>query len=212
MRGFNGYQKRLIHQLIRAEHPDLVSVAKYDFIQIVPFDQEREDVQNQKKAAWFEKTLASQIGLRWIVEAVCPSANAALPQEHAPPHSSGDLSITMEWNHPPIDLSDSEQDAIDRKYQALLLGLQKKQTIVVGHNLFLDLVYFYACFFGPLPEQVEDFKIKIGTLFPLIFDTKYLADFLNANSPLYRSSLAEIDEELSKLPSPVIGMLLAQLT
>ena len=82
-----------------------------------------------------------------------------------------------------------------------------KHTVLVGHNLFLDLVYFYSTFFGPLPDRVGDFQHIIAGLFPLIFDTKYLADTINNNSPLYKSSLEELDHELSKLPVPVIGRL-----
>lgn len=47
----------------------------------------------------------------------------------------------------------------------------------------------------------------LSYMFPLIIDTKFLADRVNDNSPLYKSSLEEIDQELSHIPVPLIGML-----
>ena len=86
-------------------------------------------------------------------------------------------------------------------------ALEQKKTMLVGHNLFLDLVYFYKCFFGPLPKDVKDFIPLLQTMFPVIFDTKYLADDLNNNSPTYKSSLEDIVQEMecSDEPSPLTG-------
>ena len=97
---------------------------------------------------------------------------------------------------------------IARDFDEVISTLKKKGTILVGHNIFLDLVYFLNCFFGGLPERVEDFQNIVAQLCPLVFDTKYLADKINDNSPLYKSSLNDIDQELSKLPTPAIGTVL----
>ena len=98
------------------------------------------------------------------------------------------------------------------QFDELLTTLKTNDTILVGHNLFLDLIYFFTCFFGSLPVRVEGFQNIVAQVFPLVFDTKYLADKINDNSPLYKSSLNEIDQELSKLPIPTIGMFLASAT
>lgn len=95
------------------------------------------------------------------------------------------------------------------QFDELLSTLKTKGIILVGHNLFLDLIYFFTCFFGCLPARVEGFQTIVAQVFPLVFDTKYLADKINDNSPLYKSSLDEIDQELSKLPIPTIGTFLA---
>lgn len=95
------------------------------------------------------------------------------------------------------------------QYDELLSTLNTRGTILVGHNLFLDLIYFFTCFFGSLPARVEGFQNIVAEVFPLVFDTKYLADKINDNSPLYKSSLDEIDQELSRLPIPTIGTSLA---
>ena len=196
-RGLNGYQKRLVHQLVRAEFPDIVSLSKQDFVQLVPFDQNREDTQLQRKIAWFESNLARQVGIRWLAEAMCPNVDTVLSTECVPPFASGNLAGLAAMH-----MTDEERESLAE----LCKTLEEKRTVLVGHNLFLDLVYFYTFFFGPLPDRVEGFQKTISQLFPLVFDTKYLADKINDNSPLYKSSLQEIDQELSKLPVPIIGM------
>ena len=103
-------------------------------------------------------------------------------------------------------------EVLAAQFDELLSTLKTKRTILVGHNLFLDLIYFFTCFFGCLPARVEGFQAIVAQVFPLVFDTKYLADKINDNSPLYKSSLDEIDQELSKLPIPTIGTFLASAT
>lgn len=136
---------------------------------------------------------------------MCPDADTVLPQQHASPNSSGDLIAVAPWAHSPVDTTEEESQAIAHRFGDVANQLKQRRTVLVGHNLFLDLIYFYSCFFGPLPEFVGDFQSIMRRLFPLIFDTKYLADAINQNSPAYRSSLEDIDQELSKLPVPVIG-------
>lgn len=137
---------------------------------------------------------------------MCPDVNKVLPKERVPPFASGDLAALAPSTYPPMDMTDEEQEAHILRFAELCKTLKEKRTVLVGHNLFLDLIYFYTFFFGPLPERVEGFQKTIAQLFPLVFDTKYLADKINDNSPLYKSSLQEIDQELSKLPVPIIGM------
>ena len=205
-RGLNGFQKRLVHQLVRAEFPDVVSLSKQDFMQLIPFDKEREDAQLQRKIAWFENNLARQIGMRWIAESICPNVDRVLPKESVPPFASGNLAALATLTYPSTDMTDEQREAHILGFMELCQTLKEKQTVVIGHNLFLDLIYFYTLFFGPLPDRVEGFQRIIAQLFPLVFDTKYLADKINDNSPSYKSSLQEIDQELSKLPVPIIGM------
>ena len=199
-------EKRLVHQLVRAEFPDVVSLSKQDFMQLIPFDKEREDAQLQRKITRFENSLARQVGIRWLAEAICPSVDRVLPKEHVPPLASGNLAALATLTYPSTDMTDEEREAHILGFMELCQTLKEKQTVLVGHNLFLDLIYFYTLFFGPLPDRVEGFQTIIAQLFPLVFDTKYLADKINDNSPSYKSSLQEIDQELSKLPVPIIGM------
>ena len=183
----------------------VVSISKQDFVQLVPLDQEREDAQLQRKIAWFENNLARQVGIRWLAEAMCPDVDKVLTKERVPPFASGSLA-KLAFSTCPADATEEEREAHTLRFEELCGILKEKRTVLVGHNLFLDLIYFYTFFFGPLPDRVEGFQKTVAQLFPLVFDTKYLADKINNNSPLYRSSLQEIDQELSKLPLPIIGM------
>ncbi|KAL8941848.1 MAG: hypothetical protein Q9211_001656 [Gyalolechia sp. 1 TL-2023] len=181
----NGYQKRLVHQYIRAQHPDLVTIGRGSFIQIVAYDKEREVSEQQYRTRKFEEVLGRQIGLRWLVEAVC----------------GGDMSAMDINSINPVVKAPVAADIISLREQ-----LSGQSTVLVGHNLFLDLIYFYVCFFGPLPDKVEEFQRTIHQLFPRIIDTKYLATHNIDNPALARSSLEELSQRLSKQAQPFIEL------
>ncbi|KAL9015273.1 MAG: hypothetical protein Q9173_000071 [Seirophora scorigena] len=187
-RGLNSFQRRLVHHYIETEHPDLVTITRQGFIQIVAYDQEREDATQEYRKNVFEEKVAKQIGLRWLVEAIC----------------GGDLSAINPHSFYTTNKVRREKVAAD--FISVRKQLKGKSTVLVGHNLFLDLIYFHACFFGPLPDQVEDFQWMIHGLFPRIIDTKYLATHNMANPALARSSLEELDEKLSNHLEPVIEL------
>lgn len=47
---------------------------------------------------------------------------------------------------------------------------------LIGHNMYLDLTYFYQQFVRPLPETFDEFREKLIQLFPAgIYDTKHVA-------------------------------------
>ena len=187
-RGLNSYQRRLVHQYIQAEHPDLVTTSRKGFIQIVAFDQERENDDKRYRKRRLEEDLVKQIGLRWLVEAICGGDMSAIdPNSFQTEHKASQERLAAEFNRSRDELRGCS-------------------TVLVGHNLFMDLIYFHACFFGPLPEKVEDFQQTIHTLFPRIIDTKYLATHDDTDSStLARSSLQELDDKLSTLTQPTIG-------
>ena len=185
--GLNNFQKALVHQYIRAEHPDLATYSRPGFVQIVAYDKAREDADQQHRDRIFEHRLVRQIGLRWLVEAI----------------HGGDLSRIDP--HSLTSPADTKSDAVAAKLNFLRKQLRGHSTVLVGHNIFLDLIYFYACFFGPLPDRVEDFQHCIHQLFPRVIDTKYLATHSLDSPALARSSLEELDKELSKQQQPSIG-------
>lgn len=185
-RGLNNYQKRLVHQLVQVEHPGLVTISRPGYIQVVAYSKEREDALQTSRMSAFEERLKRQIGLRWLVEAM----------------TGGDLEAIESWNSPPAA---SESKKAKPRYPGLFTRLKTNRIVLVGHNLFIDLVYFYACFIGRLPDRVETFQEVMHRFFPTVIDTKYLATHDNDNSPMSRSSLEELDEALSEHPAPLIG-------
>lgn len=57
----------------------------------------------------------------------------------------------------------------------LLTSLKKP---LIGHNLFLDLLVMYESFEEPLPYSYHKFKQNINQLFPVIFDTRVVAYYI----------------------------------
>lgn len=155
------------------------------------YDKEREDNVQKSRTTVFEDRLKRQVGVRWLVEGMV----------------GGNLAAIESYNFQPVQ---SESKVPREQYERLFDRLRTKSTILVGHNVFIDLIYFYACFFGKLPDSVKDFERCMHELFPCIIDTKYLATHGNDNPAMSKSSLEELDEQLSGLtPAPVIGKLMA---
>lgn len=185
-RGINGFQRRLVHQFVRAFHPDLVTISRGTFIQIVPFDKAREDANQARRDRAFEQNVETQIGLRWPVEAIAGGDLSGL--------TAGSFLIYVE----------GRQETVSKQLLELKATLQQKRAVLVGHNIFMDLMYFYQCFFGQLPDRVEDFQRALHRLFPVIIDTKYLATHGHTNPVLAKSSLEELAAELTPLRFPTI--------
>ena len=185
-KGLNNYQKRLVHQLVQVEHPGLVTISRPGYIQVVAYSKEREDAVHAARMSAFEERLQRKIGLRWLVEAIV----------------GGDLTAIESCNSPPTASGSKKAKPL---FPGLFTRLKANRTVLVGHNLFIDLVYFYACFIGKLPDRVETFQDAMHRFFPTVIDTKYLATHDNDNSPMSRSSLEELDEALSEHPAPSIG-------
>jgi len=158
-------------------------MSRHGFIQILPYEKAREDANQARKDRVFEQKMEAQIGLRWPVEALARGNLEGLTANSFLGHKD--------------DVAEALSD--------LKAALQAKQTILVGHNVFMDLVYLYQCFFGPLPDLVEDFQEVMHELFPVIIDTKYLATRDEVHPALARSSLEELDDQLSAQKFPIIG-------
>lgn len=158
-------------------------MSRHSFIQIVPADKARDDANQAQKDRVFERKMEAQIGLRWPIEALAEGTLEGLTTDSFLGHKA--------------DVAEALSD--------LKVTLQAKKTILVGHNAFMDLVYLYKCFFGSLPDLVEDFQEVIHKLFPVVIDTKYVATHDEVHPVLARSSLEELDEQLSAQKFPIIG-------
>ncbi|KAL1857729.1 hypothetical protein Plec18170_002953 [Paecilomyces lecythidis] len=188
----NRFQKRLVHQLIEAEYPKLRSIGKPTFVQIIPYDEARErDVANDRVRRTEERIL-KQTGARWIAEALAGGDLTRLD----PGYFMGIManSASVEGKH-----------SLNEFAQRFKLRLLANRPVLVGHNLFTDVIYFCSCFFGSLPERVEDFQTLVHGLFPVLIDTKYMATH-ECGSINPASSLSEINDSLEdvKIPSIVV--------
>lgn len=189
--GMNNFQKRLVHQLVRAEFPEYVTISRGTFVQLLPLDREREDGFARARKTAFEERLSRQIGLRWLVEGMTGGDLSAL----------NPLGLITNPTDEPVWINVAE---VKETFAKTTERIAKNGTILVGHNVFTDLVNFFQCFFGELPDRVEDFQNRVHEVFPLVIDTKYMAtaDHIISHA---KSGLEDLDAELSTVKEPVIG-------
>ncbi|CBX97307.1 similar to CAF1 family ribonuclease [Plenodomus lingam JN3] len=182
------FEKRLVHQLVRAEFPDQVSIGRHDCIRIIDHDVEREADNVRRMKSRVKEQIIRQTGFRWIFEALVKGGDIDRAE---PLYLSRTSSLTADVS----GLKDRYDRAVER--------LKTRQPVLVGHNMFTDIVYLYRTFVGELPDTLQGFREVIHELFPKIVDTKYLATYtegdLNA-SP----TLQEIAQGLSHQYLPEI--------
>lgn len=58
----------------------------------------------------------------------------------------------------------------------------KNRKPLVGHNLYLDLLYIYNTFIEPLPQSYSEFKSSFHSLFPVVYDTRYISSIGSLNT------------------------------
>ena len=185
-KGLSSFQRRLVHQLTQREYPQLKTVSRPGgFVQILDRNDEKGKEAQEARNESYERRLTIAGGLRWPIEAL----------------ARGDLSAVSSKVIPaPRDDLGPTREAFD----VLRNVLREKKTILVGHNVFMDLMFLYAGFFQPLPPTVSEFSEEISKSFPNIVDTKYLATHHSLNVSLEKSSLEELSHQLRHMSSPRI--------
>ena len=185
------FEKRLVHQLVRAEYPDLVTISKRACIQIVRFDKEREDQIAQDRKKELEERINRQKGFRWVIEALHGSDISRIPLKECAKNP-----VTGEQMF--VDMDDMKAQL--HRAAAFMRG---NPRMMVGHNCFLDLVYIYRHFIGDLPDSVEEFQQKLHNVWPNIVDTKYMSTH-NCGDINPVSSLQQIAHQLSEHKEPTL--------
>lgn len=178
------YEKRLVHQLIRAEYPKLVTFSKRGFVQVVHFDAEREARISAGRKADLDERIGRQKGFRWVMEALLGN-------------DIGKLDLSLAATDPVTgDPVFADTHDLRAKFNRAHAAIRKRPRVLVGHNCFLDLVYLYKAFIGSLPATVEEFTQEIHKRWPTIIDTKYMATH-NCGDINPASSLEEIARQLA---------------
>ena len=54
----------------------------------------------------------------------------------------------------------------------------KEKKPLIGHNMFLDIMFLYQQFIADLPDTLEEFVHNFSFYFPVIYDTKAMAETL----------------------------------
>ena len=191
--GLSNFQKRLVHQLVRADFTRCVTVSHPGIVRVQLFDVERENAVQDARVETFDNRVRKQIGMRFLFDAIL---GASL--EHIDPR----IFVRSDPRHPVwID-----RVKLDVEWNMLRNALRSRKYTIVGHNIFADLLFFYKTFVGALPDRVENFAGKIHQLFPSIVDTKFLATH-HAKDLSQPSFLADVDEGACMSEFPYLGKL-----
>lgn len=184
------YEKRLIHQIVRFDFEDLVTVPRRGLIQVIRLDKEREDAVKRQRIRESKERIYRQTGFRWVIEAIAGRSFSNIDWQSF-------VQVTEEGHALPLT---PDTKSRFQRCQHLLDGRPRP---VVGHNMFLDLIYLYQTFIGQLPDKVEDFASRIKEIFPVVIDTKYVATHECGDiNPM--SSLQQLAEQLDEQEKPVM--------
>jgi poly(A)-specific ribonuclease len=158
----NRRQIRLTHQIARNEFEGLQTTGMGHFVRITAPSAEQKAAAELSKAYEREQTIANAIGFRWLIEGLMGGNIGGVSQ---------DLIVA---GTPGVDMGEQNP----KKFiESLQQKLRTRTRVLVGHNCFTDLVNFYKCFIGSLPDTVEAFADEIHSLFPAVIDTKHMASF-----------------------------------
>jgi poly(A)-specific ribonuclease len=132
------FEKRLVHQLVRAEFPELVSIGRGECVRIVDLDPVREADNMRRIKNRVQESIIRQTGFRWIFEALVKGGDINRTDPLYVARTTGMIGTADAY-----DIRDRYDRAIER--------LKTKQPVLVGHNMFTDIVYLYRTFVGTLP-------------------------------------------------------------
>lgn len=193
----NRFEKRLVHQIVRADYPDLQSHSGQDYVTIDKKDEQAQSAERQQTQRRLNRALFNNIGFRWLTEAM-----AAGDLSHIDIGAVGS-EISGEKIH--------QTEVLEERLNTFRKVLAEKPRVLVGHNCFMDLVFIYRYFYGALPDTVDEFQELLHGLFPVIVDTKFLSTSGPDAFHFRNSQLWQIEEALANDENPVIGES-AQLT
>ena len=182
----NSFQRALVHQLVRTEFRTFVSRTTNGCIRVIRKDPEDEARLKAQRMEAFMCRVSRQTGFRWVMEALVGGSLDELdPTDIFMSPGSG-------W----LDMNKVQKDM-----ETLRTELPARRPVLVGHNMFMDLIFMYKTFFGPLPDKVEDFAKAIHELFPMIVDTKFLCTH---SGEVDNSSLEELSRNLDQQSKPEV--------
>lgn len=154
----NNLQKRLIHQLVKADFKDCRTYSRSGsaYMEVVELEAKEQRFSGRAKAQR-KQAVVKQTGLRFLWDAIC----GRLFADNIDP----DLIVGED----PVKIIQLKKDL--KEYER---RLRNQSPIFVGHNLLWDLCFLHSTFVGTLPEKVEDFRTIVRERLPRIVDTKYL--------------------------------------
>jgi poly(A)-specific ribonuclease len=193
VRELSGFDRRLVHQLIRAEYPQLITMSRSGIMTIRIKNQDREAEHQARRLDRSKAQVRNHIGFRHVIDALCGQDIGDLECYKAAKSSSIPF-LESSSSSPDDSRLDAFQSA--RQHLRIIEALQKRRPAIVGHNVLNDLIYLHHAFINPLPDSVAEFASSVHSYFPIVVDTKYMATYKDSSmNPT--SSLAKLDEELA---------------
>ncbi|KAI9599486.1 ribonuclease H-like domain-containing protein [Syncephalis fuscata] len=146
----NGYQSRIVYQLVRNCYPKLDAEGQRGFVRIALKDAKVIEKRNAQRRAKTEADASHAIGFRLIIDMIARSRKP-----------------------------------------------------IVGHHMIMDVCQVYHHMYKSLPELVNTFAAGILSLFPQMFDTKYMSIINPDIASLFPDTRLEDMLELSPWPEVV---------
>lgn len=151
----NGLQKRLVHQLLQDQWPELQAISRHGGTCMEILDSSEQasgpiDFQNYV-------AVVRQIGARLLWDAICGQRFV----------DNIDFSLIVGMNTVKV----LQMKAELRKYETCL---RNRRPVVIGHNILMDLCFLHSSFVAPVPESLQEFRAITRARIPRIVDTKYL--------------------------------------
>uniref|UniRef100_A0A1B6C3M0 Poly(A)-specific ribonuclease RNA-binding domain-containing protein n=1 Tax=Clastoptera arizonana TaxID=38151 RepID=A0A1B6C3M0_9HEMI len=128
-----------------------------------------------------------------------------------------DRSIVVRRRPSPEDLVIEEEERVNNEnirldlatgFSKLITHISQSGKYIVGHNMLLDLCHIIHRFWNPLPENYDDFKVLLHSVFPRIIDTKILikAPQLSIDGVKFPSYLKKTFLQIQKEPFKLIKL------
>jgi poly(A)-specific ribonuclease len=187
-------EQDLVYQLIHTEYRGVLQATpRPGYIQLTRYDKVKETDRRGNYNYRVQQRINRQTGVRWLIEAMIRGSLESLSCIDCASKSGTDAENA------------AANAKIEKRLEKVKAAIKNKCTVLVGHNIFTDLVYLYHCFIGALPATIEGFQTTIHAHFPFIVDTKYMATY-RCGAGSIKSSLLEVHERLKIVEKPSISI------
>eukprot|EP01125_Pyxidicula_operculata_P007981 TRINITY_DN2690_c0_g2_i1.p1 TRINITY_DN2690_c0_g2~~TRINITY_DN2690_c0_g2_i1.p1 ORF type:complete len:813 (+),score=186.60 TRINITY_DN2690_c0_g2_i1:13-2451(+) len=89
-------------------------------------------------------------------------------------------------------------------FRRIIDMVSRHSKVIVGHNCLLDMIHIYHRFIKPAPLSLVEFKKELHTVFPSIFDTKYVSSLESLKHLIIQNGLEDLHRRLQRYPFPVL--------
>jgi len=95
-------------------------------------------------------------------------------------------------------------------FSKVIQEISQSGKLVVGHNMFLDVIHSVNQFHSPLPSDLDGFKAMVKAVFPRLLDTKLMASTHPFKEYILSTSLDEVRLAVNTSPFLKLNIDLAE--